>query len=242
MTNEELAVKAKNREEWAVLELWEAVQRFAMMKARKYMILAGPDCRAEYEDLVQDGFIAMMDAIEDFDIERGGSFIGSFNHALQKRFAEEGRHRSSKRDALQYAISADLPAYPDDPEGETIAEAAPDPCGEYAFMLVEYDEFIQYTRRLLKAALSSLPALQRGRIVKHYYYGARLDSISGKRTTIQAVCASMDRGLKYLRRGKYHRELLEALRGFDDFRELQRHDIRSSELKSLAHNPKYKEQ
>lgn len=237
MTNEELAVRAKAHEDLAVLELWEAVRRFVEMKAAQYLRAADYNTIAEYDDLVQDGFIAMLDAVELFDPERGGVFIGSLSYTLQKRFAEEGGHRSSKRDPLQLAGSLDAPIHPGEEDGGSIADAVPDPCGEYAFALVEYEDFVVYTRRLLRAAMESLTDAQREAIEKHYLQGLRYDEIAAlEGCERQAAHYRAKTGLYYMRRGRYRRELRAALQGFEEFRELQLERRRSVELHGIAKN------
>lgn len=234
MTNEELAVRAKEHEDLAVLELWEAVRRFVEMKAARYLREANYNILTEYDDLVQDGFIAMLDAVELFDPERGAGFIGVLVYSLQKRFAEEGGHRTSKRDPLQLAGSLDAPLYQGEEDGDSMADALPDPCGEYAFALVEYYDYRRYVRRLLYAALQSLTDTQRTRIIQYFFRNMKMEEVGGCLEGRKTVSESINRGLRYLRRGRYRRELWAALQGFEDFRELQASVGRRTELKAIA--------
>lgn len=235
MTNEELAIRAKAREDLAVLELWEAVRRFIEMKAARYLREADYNTFAEYDDLVQDGFIAMLDAVEIYDPERGAGFLKVLVYTLQKRFAEEGGHRTSKREPLQLAGSLDAPLYQGEEDGDSIVDALPDPCGEYAFALVEYRDYLRYVRRLLHAAMESLTMKQATYIERYFFQETPLHVIThtygfGR----QAAYETVQRGLRYLRRGKYRRELRAALEGFEDFRELQIERRRSAELHAIA--------
>ena len=237
MTNEVLAVRAKAHEYLAVLELWEAVRRFVEMKAAQYLRAADYNTIAEYDDLVQDGFIAMLDAVELFDPERGAKFTTILGYTIRKRFAEEGGHRSEKQQssrAILYADSLDAPLYQGEEDGYSIVDALPDPCGEYAFALVEYYDYMRYVRRLLYAALQSLTDTQRERIIRYYFHNVTMEEMGGSLESRQTIQQSINRGLRYLRRGKYRRELWAALQGFEDFRELQSERQRSAELHAIA--------
>lgn len=73
MELEELAAQVKAREPGAVLELWEAVRRFVEMKARDR---ARAGSRVPLEDLTQAGFLAVLDAAEQYDPDReNASFL-----------------------------------------------------------------------------------------------------------------------------------------------------------------------
>lgn len=234
MTNEELAARAKKHEDLAVLELWEAVRRFVEMKAARYIREANYNTFAEFEDLVQDGFIAMLDAVEIYDPARGAGFLKVFVYTLQKRFAEEGGHRSSKCDLLKIAGSLDDSLHQGEEDGDSVTDALPDPCGEYAFALVEYYDYRRYVRRLLYAALQSLTDTQRERIIQYYFHNMKMEDVGGSLEGRQAISGSINRGLRYLRRGKYRRELRAALEGFEDFRMLQGEQQRPAELHAIA--------
>ena len=214
MTNEELAVAVRKHEPWATLELWEGVKRFVYARARsRALLLRGGVC---FDDLVQDGFLSMLDAAERFDPERGGSFLSVLTYDLQKRFDEECGIRSSKRDALQYASSIEEPLYDAaDPDGVTVADALEDPAGEYAFSLVDYDGFRSYVRRLIFTAMEPLTETQVDTIRRYFFDGLTMEEAS--RYGRQSASQNIERGLRYMRRGKYRRELREALEGFEDF-------------------------
>lgn len=201
----------------AMLELWETVRHFVEVKARDY----AHRCRVPFDDLRQDGFLAMLDAVELYDTGREQiSFLSLLSFMLQKRFAEELGVRSSKRDALRYADSIDGPAFPDEPDGPTVGEGLPDDGAALAFSGVEYADFLDYCRGMIGAALDTLTDAQAALLRLHYLEGrslgdaASLCGLSSK----QAASEAEYRALSRLARGKYHRELRECLTAFDDFR------------------------
>lgn len=71
MTNEQLVaeIKAGRNERDNMAVLWEQNRAFVAQKARKYLGYA------EYDDLMQEGFIAMHDAVERYEPERGVLFL-----------------------------------------------------------------------------------------------------------------------------------------------------------------------
>lgn len=203
-----------------MLDLWEAVRRFVEVKARDY----AHHCRVPLEDLRQDGFLAMLDAVELYDTEREhGAFLPLLSFTLRKRFSEEMGVRSSKRDALQYADSIDGPAFPDEPDGPTVGESLEDEGAALAFSGVEYANFIDYCRGMIGAALDTLTDAQASILRLHYLEGLSLEAaaplcgLSGKRTASEAE----KRALSHLERGRYRRELRECLTAFDDFRDYE---------------------
>lgn len=232
MTNEELVEKVKNGDSWATLELWKSVERFVKKKARLYLNYVSYT-KVEYEDLVQAGFLAMTEAAEEYDPDRGCSFLSFLVFFLQKHFAEECGYRSSKRDVLMLAESIDEPIKADDPTSGTLEDLLEDPGGEYAFCFVEYIEFLFYVRNLIYAALHSLSPRQCECIEKCYLMGMSLEEAAGGRSK-QCADLAIKNGFRILRRGKYRRQLWEALKGFEDFEELRAEGRRNIELKSIS--------
>lgn len=133
---DELIARSKTRAPGAVLELWEAVRRFIEMKARE-RTRAGS--RVPFDDLTQAGFLAVLDAADQYDPGReNASFLSLLCFTLQSQWAEEAGTRTTRRDALQYADSTETAAHRDDPDGPTVGELLPDDGAALAFMGVEY--------------------------------------------------------------------------------------------------------
>lgn len=218
MTRQEFtaAVRAVQAgEPGATLKLWEGVRRFVAKSAYKWA--HNSNGRTPHEDLMQAGFLAMLDAVDKFDPERGGGgFLAVLRLTLKTRFAEESGIRTTRRDALHYAESADAPAYED---GPTVEDTVPDRSAALAFAGVEYGDFLDYCRRIIGAALGSLTPAQAATVRLHYLDGLTLDEIAGRRrlSSKQAVKEAEERALDRLARRKYRRELWECLEVFEDF-------------------------
>ena len=81
MNNEQLVVRimAGENEAENMLQLWKQNKGFIAMIARKYS--AG----AEMEDLEQEGYIALCEAVQHYDLDRGMSFIGYAAFWIKRR-------------------------------------------------------------------------------------------------------------------------------------------------------------
>lgn len=221
MTHEEFtaAVAAvQSGEPGATLRLWEGVRRFVSKSAHRWA--SNSNGRTPHEDLMQAGFLAMLDAVERFDPEReNSSFLSVLRLTLKTRFAEESGIRTSKRDALSYAGSADAPAYGEE-DSPPVAETVPDQSASLAFMGAEYRDFLHYCRNVIGAALDSLTPAQADIVRLRYLDGLMLDEVAELRglSSKQAVNETEERAIDRLARGRYRRELRECLNAFKDFR------------------------
>lgn len=221
MTNEELAAKVKDGDPEATLLLWEGVRRFVERRAWSYK--TAYECKEDAEDFVQSGFIAMLKAAEKYDPACGWKFLTIFAYYLKSAFSEVIGTRSSKRDALRDAISLDAPRCGEDGDGESLAYFKPDETASLAFIGVEYENFIQYTQRVIAAALDTLPEAQRVLLHERYIMGRSLKrsaELAGYNSK-QAAREAADRAIYRLKSGKYSQHLQACLSSFDDYREYE---------------------
>lgn len=213
--------RVKTGEPGAMLELWNAVRNFVAMKANERAGIKSNS--VPFDDLMQSGFLAVVDAAEKYDPSRDGSssFLKLLSFCLQTRFAEAAGIRSSKRDALLFAASIDEPAIQDDPDSPPAAEAIPDDGAALAFVGVEYADFLTYCRGVIEAALELLPAAQADLLRLRYFEGrsqqkvAKMCGLSCK----QAVSDTESRLLYRLEHGKYQRDLRDCLDAFEDYQQ-----------------------
>ena len=74
-----VAVQAGDNEAENMLQLWRQNKGFIAMMARRYS--AG----AEMEDLEQEGYVALCEAVQHYDPDRGKSFIGYAAFYIKRR-------------------------------------------------------------------------------------------------------------------------------------------------------------
>ena len=99
MTNERLAALIQAGKRDQILPLWNRVERFAAWQARRWR-----GNGTAYEDLMQVAFIALLDALERYDPERG-KFIPWYAAHLKTAFSEAlgTRTQRDRRDPINTA-------------------------------------------------------------------------------------------------------------------------------------------
>lgn len=167
MDNEELAVLAKAGSTQAVLELWEQVKLLLYRMANRFYRRYGADFFARrgatMDDLEQECFLAMLDAVRAFAPERGYKFTTYLTRASENRFRTVlGINRS---DPLNICDSLNAPVSSDDADMEAV-ELIPDPGADCKFE--EVDE--RYTARVLGLAVCRVLSPVQLEVVRCRFY------------------------------------------------------------------------
>lgn len=198
MSNEELAQAIKTGERDKLLTLWEQVRRFAYQQARRWA--AAGRGGITVEDLVQEGFLAMLDALERWRPE-AGTFLSMYSMRLKAAFtlAIGQRTQRDRLDPLQYCLSLETPLTDDDTDLFTLADVLPDPRAAAAVTAIEERELATRRRKAVQEALDTLPADQRQAVILRYWQGVPTDT-----RTLHA-------GLRALRHPNVSRQLREFL-------------------------------
>jgi len=216
LTNEELAllVQAGGREHEA--QLWAQVERFVEFRAR-YFANCLHGGAADFEDLKQSGFFAMLEATRYYSPAKGYSFLSYLKWTLKKSFAVVAGTSGTKRDASLFAHSLDAPAMNIDGCDSGIAFI----CDEQSLDLFEVAEAQQFTHKVRAALLESMRALseRKQNVLILHYYGempfAEIAKIVGHGSAANVESAHYA-ALRYLR--VFHGATLrELLRGYDEF-------------------------
>lgn len=154
-----------------IMTLWEAVRQFAVSEASRWARAFDGRSGVTGEDLEQVAFIALLDAIERWEPDRGG-FNTCLGYYLKRAFAQATSVRTERlrRDPLNNSpASLDLPIMPD--SDLTLGEIICDPSAEAAFDDVEERELEQ----AVAEALSQLPENERTAMVDEFWHGRRAD-------------------------------------------------------------------
>lgn len=177
MTNEELAVMIRQGRTDLYAELWEQVRRFVEKQARRRYTLTDGLGGVTVDDLMQSGFLALVEAVEYFDPDGGASFIGVLNLHLKSAFSACGGYRTRRRDPLVIGCkSLNDPVKDDDPEGDTLLDLLKDPKDQYES--AEEGIYLGQLRRVLDSSISALPIRQNEILYRHYVRGQTLKEIS----------------------------------------------------------------
>lgn len=172
MSNEELAQAIKTGERDKLLSLWEQVRRFVYQQARRWAAYGG----VETDDLMQSGFLALLDALNGWSPERG-RFLSWYALRLKGAFTEATGQRTQRDrlDPLQNCLSLDAPLTDDEADLFTLADVLPDPRAAAAVTAVEERDLAARRRKAVQDALATLPADQRRAVVLRYWYGQKAD-------------------------------------------------------------------
>ncbi|MDR0863267.1 MAG: sigma-70 family RNA polymerase sigma factor [Oscillospiraceae bacterium] len=179
MTNEELAVKIQQGDEGLLPELWMQCEQYIKWKARHYIRkYDGELLGCDFEDLVQSGYFAMLNAIKSFAPEMGFKFTTHLKFPLKTSFAEVLGIRTAKRDWLDYATSLDMPIGED---GDATLYDFVSANMSGADNIEEQIVSSVYTSQLhgvLEKCLAYLPDVQQNILRQRYYYECSLEQIA----------------------------------------------------------------
>lgn len=176
MSNEELVKLIQDGDGDAVLQLWEQVKNFIKLMADRY---EETHPGFEFDDLVQVGFFAMLQAASVYQQGRGASFIHFLSFYLKKEFpksfgitkrrnvrTKDGKTKTIYSDPIRHAESLNEPLSADDPGGDTLADLQPDPRDHIAE--TERRIYLEQLRQQLIKALAKLPEEQRAVILHRF--------------------------------------------------------------------------
>lgn len=218
---EELALRAKGGDETAVLPLWESVRGFVMQKAfrayqraRGFAYDRGTSCAAEQDDLVQAGFLAVLQAAETYDDTRAAGFLTYLDYFLRSAFAETLGYGGDGHDALIGAASLDVPlSSSDGDESDTTRlDTVSDESALCEYQEVEDGVYIVQLHDALDAEIDRLPP-RRAEAMRLFYWAGETQKAIAERQCVSAqnVSAEIKRGVETMRRGNSARRLQEFL-------------------------------
>lgn len=113
MTNEEYALKIQQGNTDLYNELWENIKGLILVYANKFIITHNEKCIANgvtYEDLTQSGFIALTNAVKDYNPNKDYLLSSYLTFHLKTVYNELLGRRTSKRDVLEICTTLNIPA------------------------------------------------------------------------------------------------------------------------------------
>lgn len=200
MTNEELALRIKAGERELAGELWAQVERLLGMIVHRYMTRLGGLAAAagvEREDLEQEAYFAMLDAVKAYDPAKGYAFNSYLElHCRHRCFAMLGLR--GRREPLNACASLDEPVSSDEDDDRTRADIIPS--GEN----MEADTVERLWQAQLRAdldtALSKMDELEADCIRRHYLDEQSKTAVADALgLSPQSVSGHISHGLRELR-------------------------------------------
>jgi len=182
MSNEELSQRIKAGERYLLPALWEQVRSLVLLfmmhllnAKRERAAAAG----VELDDLEQEGYFALLDAVEAYDEGSGYKFSTYLKYPCQNRFnAAIGiRTRRQMKEPLSNAASLNAPAGSEDEDTEQL-DLLSDPVGAAPFEDVTEQIWREQLHEALEQALDTLPEKHAYVIHARYYDGLTLKEVS----------------------------------------------------------------
>lgn len=206
LSNEELAVMTHSGSRDAAAQLWEQVKRLVFLLAFKFFNAQRPACAScgvEIEDVQQEAFLAVMDAVEDFSPVKGYKFNTYLRFHTKNRFnALIGYQGNRAPRPLDQAASLDEAAAGED-DVLPLLELVEDPTAAGAFEDAEEREYTKQLHEALQKAMDTLDK-QQGEVLRaRYYDGLTLKSYAQKvDETPERIRQIEAKALRNMRNGK----------------------------------------
>lgn len=183
MTNEELAVQIKQGRSDLYVELWSQVHDFIAYMALLRVCSVERPSEIDADDLIQSGYLALVDAVRAFDPESGFGFLTYLNNHLKTAFNEACGTRTERaaRDPIHRASSLDVPANADDPDGESWGDLIPAP-GDIEEIAVD-NVYRERLREAEERLLSRLPEQSADIIRAKYLTGEPVEITAERHST-----------------------------------------------------------
>lgn len=175
MSNEELATLIQAGERDRLPELWAQVERFVWRQGRRWLLALDGRGGVALEDLLQCGFLALVDAVDSYRADKGKNFIGWFDYRLKTAFSEAYglRTQLQRQDPIHQALRLEAPLTDKVGDPLVLADVLQDPAAEAAFDSVEKMEL----RETMRKALQSLTEDQRTAVYLRYWCDLTLEQI-----------------------------------------------------------------
>ena len=202
MTNEEMANAAQTGSRAALSRLWEAVRPLLFSLAWKFYTRQGKERCAQrgvaLEDLQQETFFALCDAVQAYKPEKGYQFTTYLHYATENRF-KACMGIQGKADALNHADRLERPIPGDEEQGEQ-GDIIPDEKAEAALLAVDDQEEQAHFHNVLEQALGELSVVQSS-ILRHRFTQkhTRQQTAQALHITPQEVRREEARALQLLR-------------------------------------------
>ena len=169
MTNEELAALIQSGRDDLTATLWKQVKGFVAQQANRWCYAWQGRGGAEFDDLCQVGFLAMLEALRTYNPEKGVKFISWLGTCIKAPFlaAVGCRTERQRRDPIETAASLEAPI--EGAEDLTVGDMVADPLDCIA--AADRRIFIEQLHAALDEALDRLPQEQARAVRWRFYDG-----------------------------------------------------------------------
>lgn len=213
MTNEELALRIQNGEINLLSDLWKQVEK----KIKQFVnieLISKMDRAISVgvtrEDLYQEGYFALLDAIKQYKPDKGYEFVGFLRFTVKNAVARalHIRRPYERNNPIYKAISLDAPVSSD--SEDTLIYFLPDSNDEYENLLEK--EWIEQRKTDIRDSIAELTPIQRRIIISRYFQllsrseTGKAEGITGREVAkIEMIALDL---LREDRRIQQHREFI----------------------------------
>jgi len=215
MTNEELAIKIKQGSIDLLPQLWEQIKLFIYRYSYRYFTLYGDSCTkagADVDDLMQEGYFALLDAVQAYKPESEYKFLTFIGYPLKNHFnALVGfRGASGRNSLLNNSMSLDKPL--DGTQDILLGHSVPDAKAECEMDSVVAADYQDRLCNDLQGCIDDLPPDQQEIIKKKYYHGSALTEVALQTRKNYSMVKTLEQKALYkLRRDKRLRVYKEEM-------------------------------
>lgn len=207
MTNEELARQIQKGGRDLILQLWEQVRRYAHDRAYKWHRATGGRGGVTLDDLEQEAFIALLEALEGWD-DSSSPFLPWYSLRLKSAFTAATAQRTKRdmKDPLQDCLSLDAPLTDREGDPFTLEDTIPDQRAEDDLNTVEERDRQAAVRRVL----DSLAPEQKQVILLRYFHDMTREQTAQRLHLTKTRAAAIEaKALRLLRHPVNSRVLLQ---------------------------------
>lgn len=182
-----------------------AAAKAYVWKARRVMTaldMRSSSCGVELEDLMQSGYIAMVEAVHYYNPENGVAFSTCLINRLKTVFAEVTGYRtkSGQNEPLNNSLSLEK-TVDDESDGTPFGEFISDPKAAAAMLGIEEKLWRKQLREALETALAALPKQSAEVLRLRHYQGLTLAAVGEIRgTTAERIRQMENKAIRQLRK------------------------------------------
>lgn len=213
MCNEETAVLIKNGHNKYCIDLWENIKRFVFFCVCKTSAKYGEQMKragVTDEDLKQEGYLAMLDAVRYFEKEKGYKFITYMRYCLKNRFNAVLGVGKEKGNCFALNSAVRLEDRINESEKDTFEEMIKDEKAENEFLNIVEKCYTECLRKDLEYCLESLPQEERSVIKEIYFEERKISDMAKEKNVPYGKIKTVEiRGIRSLRNSKNMKRLEE---------------------------------
>ncbi len=167
MTNEELAILAKQNDKTAIAKLWESTRRLTYKLAQPYFKLC-ERARITVEDMQQELFFAVLQAVKAFDPTSGNKFNSYLEYHVRNVCRAALGMRGKKHIDALLILDAPIGEDGDMTNGDLLEDTTIDLCAGAELTDLQ---------RVVRMAVNRLPEPLRQAVELYYFYKMTLEEI-----------------------------------------------------------------